>query len=182
MHPQNHVIDGSFLPNTGVAGKSPNFYVYAHNSPMLVKDPTGRIIPAIAIAAGYIAKRAAVGAAVGATVGAVKNVAVYIATSKITGSEITLEGTKIVCLLIVCANCTYYYPLSIYSCVELYLHWWQSLVGKTTIFYWVLRTQFLKFCQGGAHMHYVDVSGIVVFNPLHPIAAKCAREISCPLE
>ena len=92
-----------FFPNSGVAGKSPNFYVYAHNSPMLVKDPTGRIIPVIAVAAGYIAKRAAVGAAVGA----VKNVAVYIATSKITGSEITLEGTKIVCLLIV-AMCKLY--------------------------------------------------------------------------
>lgn len=70
--------------NTGVAGKSPNFYVYAHNSPILVKDPTGRIIPAIAIAAGYIAKRAAVGAAT--------SVAVYLATSALTGSEITKGG------------------------------------------------------------------------------------------
>ena len=82
-----------------MAGKSPNFYVYAHNSPILVKDPTGRIIPPIVVAAGYIAKRAAVRAAIGATVGAavgaVKNVAVYFANSKLTGSEITLEGTKI---------------------------------------------------------------------------------------
>lgn len=73
--------------NTGVAGKSPNFYVYAHNSPILVKDPTGRIIPAIAIAAGYIAKRAAVGA--------VASVAVYYATSEITGTDTSLGGKKI---------------------------------------------------------------------------------------
>ena len=73
--------------NTGVAGKSPNFYVYAHNSPILVKDPTGRIIPAIAIAAGYIAKRAAVGA--------VASVAVYYATSRITGTDTSSGGNKI---------------------------------------------------------------------------------------
>lgn len=73
--------------NTGVAGKSPNFYVYAHNSPILVKDPTGRIIPVIAVAAGYIAKRAAVGA--------LASVAVYYATSEITGTDTTLGGNKI---------------------------------------------------------------------------------------
>lgn len=67
-----------------MAGKSPNFYVYAHNSPILVKDPTGRIIPVIVVAAGYIAKRAAIGAAT--------SVAVYLATSAITGSEITKGG------------------------------------------------------------------------------------------
>ena len=79
------LLISSFCQNTGVAGKSPNFYVYAHNSPILVKDPTGRIIPVIAVAAGYIAKRAAVGAAT--------SVAVYFATSAITGSEISLGGT-----------------------------------------------------------------------------------------
>ena len=73
--------------NTGVAGKSPNFYVYAHNSPILVKDPTGRIIPVIAVAAGYIAKRAAVGA--------LASVAVYYATSEITGTDTTLGGNMI---------------------------------------------------------------------------------------
>ena len=79
------LLISSFCLNTGVAGKSPNFYVYAHNSPILVKDPTGRIIPVIAVAAGYIAKRAAVGAAA--------SVAVYFATSAITGSDISLGGT-----------------------------------------------------------------------------------------
>ena len=73
--------------NIGVAGKSPNFYVYAHNSPILVKDPTGRIIPAIAVAAGYIAERAAVGA--------LASVAVYYATSEITGTDTTLGGNMI---------------------------------------------------------------------------------------
>ena len=79
--------------NTGVAGKSPNFYVYAHNSPILVKDPTGRIIPVIAVAAGYIAKRAAMGA--------LASVAVYYATSEITGTDTTLGGNMILhtCIL-----------------------------------------------------------------------------------
>ena len=73
--------------NTGVAGRSPNFYVYAHNSPILVKDPTGRIIPVIAVAAGCIAKRAAVGA--------LATVAVYYATSEITGADTSSGGNKI---------------------------------------------------------------------------------------
>ena len=71
-----------------MAGKSPNFYVYAHNSPILVKDPTGRIIPVIVVAAGYIAKRAAIGAAT--------SVAVYLATSAITGTEITKGGISLI--------------------------------------------------------------------------------------
>ena len=58
-----------------MAGKSPNFYVYAHNSPILVKDPTGRVIPAILVGVGVRA------IARGAT-----NVAVHYATSSLTGS------------------------------------------------------------------------------------------------
>lgn len=61
--------------NAGVAGKSPNFYVYAHNSPILVKDPTGRVIPAILVGVGL---RAIAGAATG--------VVVYYTTSALTGS------------------------------------------------------------------------------------------------
>ena len=34
-------INFSFF--TGLAGKCSNFYIYAYNSPLVVKDPTGRL-------------------------------------------------------------------------------------------------------------------------------------------
>lgn len=33
----------------GLAGNSPNRYLYAYNSPLLVKDPTGRAIPVVVL-------------------------------------------------------------------------------------------------------------------------------------
>ena len=62
-------------PSAGVAGRSPNFYVYAHNSPILIKDPTGRVIPAILVGVG-----------VRAIAGAATSVVVYYATAALTGS------------------------------------------------------------------------------------------------
>ena len=63
-----------------MAGKSTNFYVYAYNSPMLIKDPTGRILPAVLLGKALI--------------GAAGSVAVYYATAAITGSDTSLGGKK----------------------------------------------------------------------------------------
>lgn len=63
-----------------MAGKSTNFYVYAYNSPMLIKDPTGRIVPLVLLGK--------------AAIGAVGSVAVYYATAYITGSETSLGGKE----------------------------------------------------------------------------------------
>lgn len=58
----------------GIAGNNANFYIYAYNSPLMLKDPTGRILPIIA---GVIVRHAVGGAAVSA--------AAYGITSAITG-------------------------------------------------------------------------------------------------
>ena len=54
--------------------------MYAYNSPMLIKDPTGRIVPLVLLGK--------------AAIGAVGSVAVYYATAYITGSETSLGGKE----------------------------------------------------------------------------------------
>ena len=62
--------------------------MYAQNSPLIVKDPTGRILPLLFIPT--IITQVAIG---GALRGAAIGVASYMATSYITpGSSITLAG------------------------------------------------------------------------------------------
>ena len=58
-----------------------------------------------------------------------------------------------------------------------------ELVGKGPSFSRCMQEMHLYYTGG---MFYVSVSLAIdpllaKFNPLHPIAAKCAREISCPL-
>ena len=43
-----------FSTNAGPSGKSPNLYVYAFNSPLILKDPTGRI-PVFLVSSGVSA-------------------------------------------------------------------------------------------------------------------------------
>ncbi len=77
IHVHNSPIDNSVYLITiiiGIAGNNANFYVYAYNSPLMLKDPTGRILPIIA---GVIVRHAVGGAAVSA--------AAYGVTSAITG-------------------------------------------------------------------------------------------------
>ena len=84
----HHVTDLSSLSKYRCGRKESKLLcLCSQQSDILVKDPTGRIIPVIAVAAGYIAKRAAVGA--------LASVAVYYATSEITGPDTTLGGNKI---------------------------------------------------------------------------------------
>lgn len=65
-----------------MAGNSLNLYTYAHNSPLIVKDPSGKIIPlAILPVLGAAAAR-----------GAGLGVAAYIGSSLLSGGEITLGG------------------------------------------------------------------------------------------
>jgi len=65
-----------------MAGNSLNLYTYAHNSPLIVKDPSGKIIPlAILPVLGAAAAR-----------GAGLGVAAYIGSSLLSGGEITWGG------------------------------------------------------------------------------------------
>lgn len=72
--PINNRCNCLYYTIVGIAGNNPNFYVYAYNSPLMLKDPTGRILPIIA---GVIVRHAVGGAAVSA--------ATYSITSAITG-------------------------------------------------------------------------------------------------
>lgn len=79
-----------FSTCTGLSGNSPNLYVYAFNSPLVLKDPTGRIIPLGVIAAAaviHVARQVAIGTAV--------SVATYAVTTAITpGSDFSTGGIR----------------------------------------------------------------------------------------
>ena len=61
----------------GLAGKSTNLYTYAHNSPLLYADPSGRLYPALIFG--------------GAVVGAVTNTLSHVATNLAKGQPVIHE-------------------------------------------------------------------------------------------
>lgn len=67
----------------GLVGRSTNFYVYAQNSPLNVKDPSGKILPLAPLIAPLLLRSA---------LGAVESVAFDVALSSAEGKLPTVKG------------------------------------------------------------------------------------------
>ena len=72
-----------------MAGRSTNFYVYAQNSPINVKDPSGRILPLVPLVAPLLVRSA---------LGAAESVVFDVAFSLAEGKVPTVKGTQVLLL------------------------------------------------------------------------------------
>ena len=70
-----------------MAGRSTNFYAYAQNAPLNVKDPSGKILPLAALILPLLGR---------AALGAAEHVAIEIAVGYLTDGE--LPGIKGACM------------------------------------------------------------------------------------
>ena len=80
------------LLHTGLLGRSTNFYVYAQNSPLNVKDPSGKILPLVPLVAPLLLRSA---------LGAVESVAFDVAFSLAEGKLPTVKGIVFIVIIIV---------------------------------------------------------------------------------
>ena len=71
---------------TGFIGRSTNFYVYAQNSPMNVKDPSGKILPLAPLVASLLVRSA---------LGAVESIVFDVAFSLAEGKLPTINGNMV---------------------------------------------------------------------------------------
>lgn len=71
---------------SGLLGRSTNFYAYAQNSPLSIKDPSGRILPAIPLIAPLLIR---------STLGAVESVVFDAVFSVAEGKLPTVNGNII---------------------------------------------------------------------------------------
>ena len=80
--PKPHVLD-CFFHTLGLVGGSTNFYDYAHNSPLSLKDPSGQILPLLAVVSAL---------SIRSGLGAVESVAFEVGLSLAEGKLPTLKG------------------------------------------------------------------------------------------
>ena len=73
-----------FVYTTGFIGRSTNFYTYAQNSPLNVKDPSGKILPLAPLVASLLVRSA---------LGAAESIAIDVAFSLAEGKLPTINGT-----------------------------------------------------------------------------------------
>ena len=71
--------------NIGLIGQSTNFYVYAQNSPLNVKDPTGKILPLAPLVVPLLIR---------STLGAAESVVFDVGLSLLEGKLPTVKGTN----------------------------------------------------------------------------------------